>query len=413
MWTKTISAAVRMCLLSVFAVGQSVYTVTNLGPISPTAINSWAQVVGNYNNQAYIWTLGHSNSLGIPPGGTFSSAAAINDLGVVAGTADGPGTAASPYSGIPNELCANLIQPVTWKQGHIQTLGTIGFQEGLDWCGYPFHATALNDFGQVVGYTSQYPNEYQFGFLWTNGASSNLPVTFFLNANNMGLFGGTWPPTIAESINDAGEIVGQDGYYFELGHAGSWQNSAETDLGSLAMGGSSPLYSSSANDVNILGQAVGWSTTGLVESTDSPCYEPNGEACVIHAVLWASDGTITDLGTIAGDSVSAAAKINDFGFVIGASGTKLNLQGSGAPLQVSGRPFVWSQGTGMQDLNTLIPRNSGWILNSVSDINVWGQIVGTGTFNGKPRGFLLTPRNPFRLGSALDNKEEQKILEDR
>ena len=67
----------------------------------------------------------------------------------------------------------------------------------------------------------------------------------------------------------------------------------------------------------------------------------------------------------------------------------------------------------MQDLNTLIPRNSGWILNSVSDINVWGQIVGTGTFKGNPRGFLLTPRDPFRLRSARDDKEDLKIVKDR
>jgi hypothetical protein len=45
----------------------------------------------------------------------------------------------------------------------------------------------------------------------------------------------------------------------------------------------------------------------------------------------------------------------------------------------------------MQDLNTLIRSGSGWVLNSVSGINVWGQIVGSGTFNGETRGFLLTP----------------------
>jgi hypothetical protein len=44
----------------------------------------------------------------------------------------------------------------------------------------------------------------------------------------------------------------------------------------------------------------------------------------------------------------------------------------------------------MQDLNTLIPV-SDWVLNSVSDINVWGQIVGSGTLNGETHGFLLTP----------------------
>jgi hypothetical protein len=33
-----------------------VYTVTDLGQLSPTAINTWGQVVGNLNGQAFIWT---------------------------------------------------------------------------------------------------------------------------------------------------------------------------------------------------------------------------------------------------------------------------------------------------------------------------------------------------------------------
>jgi hypothetical protein len=58
---------------------------------------------------------------------------------------------------------------------------------------------------------------------------------------------------------------------------------------------------------------------------------------------------------------------------------------------VSGRPFIWSEANGMQDLNELIPP-SGWVLTSVADINVWGQIVGSGTRHGEQRGFVLTPR---------------------
>ena len=60
-------------------------------------------------------------------------------------------------------------------------------------------------------------------------------------------------------------------------------------------------------------------------------------------------------------------------------------------LEVVGRPFLWSANKGMQDLNMLIPV-SDWVLNSVSDINVWGQIVGSGTLNGESHGFLLTPQ---------------------
>jgi hypothetical protein len=75
--------------------------------------------------------------------------------------------------------------------------------------------------------------------------------------------------------------------------------------------------------------------------------------------------------------------INLFGKVIGNSGNTTGFE-------VIGQPFIWSANKGMQDLNMLIPV-SDWVLNSVSDINVWGQIVGSGTLNGLS-GFLLTPR---------------------
>ena len=43
------------------------------------------------------------------------------------------------------------------------------------------------------------------------------------------------------------------------------------------------------------------------------------------------------------------------------------------------------------DLNTLIPPDSGWELQSAEDINNAGQIVGAGTIHGQHHAFLLTP----------------------
>ena len=45
----------------------------------------------------------------------------------------------------------------------------------------------------------------------------------------------------------------------------------------------------------------------------------------------------------------------------------------------------------MVDLNTRIPSDSGWVLQSAADINGSGHIVGAGTHNGQTRAFLLTP----------------------
>ena len=373
MWKRiNLVASVFLCFFPSAVLAQAAYSITDLGTLSPTAINTWAQVAGNYNNQAYIWTFGRSRSLGIIPGGTFSYAAAINDLGTVTGTADGPGQI-SPFFGGPTIQCSYLIQPFIWTQRQVKGLGTAGpasdeasfFDDG---CPFPFYASAINDLGHVVGYTGDLPDAFQWGFLW----SSKVP---------MSLFGSGFPPTLANGINNTGEIVGENGTSF--GDATYWKNGVATKLAELP-----DPFSSSANGVNDLGQIVGWSNTQDLGT---------------HAVMWAKDGTISDLGTLSGDIYSSATKINLFGVVIGSSGNSIvTLTEPGVsefaegPLEVVGRPFIWSETAGMRDLNTLISANSGWVLNSVTDINIWGQIVGQGTKNGKQHGFLLTPTNPFK-----------------
>ena len=47
----------------------------------------------------------------------------------------------------------------------------------------------------------------------------------------------------------------------------------------------------------------------------------------------------------------------------------------------------------MQDLNTLIPADSGWEL-IMPGINTSGHIVGSGTINNQTRAFLATPDTP-------------------
>jgi hypothetical protein len=109
-----------------------------------------------------------------------------------------------------------------------------------------------------------------------------------------------------------------------------------------------------------------------------------------------------DLETLPGDTLSAASNINFFGQAIGSSGNTTAplpyyVADLAGPITVIGRPFIWSQRSGMRDLNTLISANSGWVLNSVTGINFWGQIVGSGTLNGQPHGFLLTPKILFQF----------------
>jgi probable HAF family extracellular repeat protein len=240
----------------------------------------------------------------------------------------------------------------------------------------------MNAFGQVVGYSGVYSDD-QWGFFWTT-------------AGGMNVFGGSWPPTFVSGVNNRGQIVGQNSAFptFGIGHGTSWEHDVATDLGTLGGGAEVVDYSSAANGVNDLGQIVGWSTitpisfAGWLESS-------------VHAVWWPTAGGIRDLGTLPGDTLSAASKINFFGKVIGSSGNTAVFPWfvtESSPYEVIGCPFIWSQRNGMRDLNTLIPVNSGWVLSSASDINSWGQIVGSGMLNGQPHGFLLTPRDFLKNG---------------
>lgn len=217
-----------------------------------------------------------------------------------------------------------------WQNGVMQNLGTIG--------GDSSGASGINSAGQVVGWDS-FTGDYSRAFLWQNGSMQLL-----------GTFGGH---SFAEDINDAGQVVGysSDGSPSPQTHAFLWQNGVMQDLGTL--GGDT----SRAWAINDAGQVVG--------SSD-------------HAFVW-RNGSMQNLGTLGG-SISDAYDINDAGQVVGQSLTAS--QGY--------RAFLWENDQ-MKDLNTLIPADSGWVLREARAINKRGQIVGYGTHNGQPRGFLLTP----------------------
>ncbi|MDF1799482.1 MAG: hypothetical protein P1V81_09925 [Planctomycetota bacterium] len=86
-----------------------------------------------------------------------------------------------------------------------------------------------------------------------------------------------------------------------------------TDLGTL--GGAE----SAAFGLNDAGAVVGWSTI-------PGCTTMNGTPCR-RAFLW-QDGTMTDLGTLAGDEESTARAINDLGQIVGTSESNV-IHGSG------------------------------------------------------------------------------------
>lgn len=105
------------------------------GGVRPTAINNAGQIVGSMGSspgRAFLWDGGQYIDLGIPAGGTFSQALAINNNGVVVG-----------YWG--NGISGNPAwEGFVWENGVMTRLGPI--------LGQPeSRANDINDIGQISG----------------------------------------------------------------------------------------------------------------------------------------------------------------------------------------------------------------------------------------------------------------------
>jgi probable HAF family extracellular repeat protein len=131
-----------------------------------------------------------------------------------------------------------------------------------------------------------------------------------------------------------------------------------------------------AQDINNSGQIIGTSelSSGYWHAFLTSPYTPINPAT-------------DDLGPIGGNS--GAAAINAHGQVVG------NISMDSYPWDTSHtHAFLYSDST-MIDLNTLIDPLSGWTLQSATDINDSGQIVGWGVGPNfgpnEAHAFLLTP----------------------
>jgi probable HAF family extracellular repeat protein len=221
----------------------------------------------------------------------------------------------------------------------------------------------INDFGHVVGVTGV-NNEmggYARAFLYKDGVMQDLGVV------------GEAFDDGATAINDRGRVVGSfstgnwmpdQGEYGEYQHHAFLYDSTNgmKDLGTL--GGTN----SSALDINDSGQVVGSS------------YNSSGQT---HAFLY-QNGAMTDLGTLGGTNSSAYA-INDSGQVVGQASTSSGEQ----------HAFIYDASAAtpkMEDLNTLIPADSGWTIRDARAINSNSQIAAFGYKDGVEGGaLLLTP----------------------
>lgn len=111
--------------------------------------------------------------------------------------------------------------------------------------------------------------------------------------------------------------------------------------------------------------------------------------------------SVVDLGRFPGGGYDTSAlAVNDAGHVVGDRHgyrwtlcrlSLYELVGEADDTSSLAHAFIYSAAAGMQDLESLIPPDSGWILSSAIGISDAGYIVGNGIHNGRSSTFLLIP----------------------
>lgn len=356
---KTLLSGCAALILAACAAAQT-YTITDIGVMKGDNesngffLNSNGAVVGcsdTANSQGYpctgtgpgqhafYWTKsGGLKDLGTLPGGNISGAIGLNDSDEVVGYSN---TSANPLQ------MYNFIAFEWTSTGGMVNLGTLS--GGNSSCAFNVNSTGVIAGDSFVNSTAVDATS------WTGNKIKNL------GALSKGIF------TAALAINDNSEIVGESVFGYGppfTSHGFKWTSAGGMkDLGTLS-GGNTSI----ANGINSSGIVVGQSNAGSF--------------LYWHAVKWDASGKITDLGTLPGGNYSIAFGINDSSQIVGYGNIANN----------AAHALIWTSTAGMQDLNNLIPANSGWVLINANAINASGQITGYGTKGGHNHAFLLTPQ---------------------
>ena len=325
------------------------YRITDLGVLSPQAINDSGQIVGSFatnsGRHAVLWDNGTMTDLGMLPGHIYSSVAYdINNNGAIVGESS---------SKDQNVFADPVPRAFMWENGVMTDLGVLpgAFEAST--------AVSINDGGDVVGESAGLAGKR--AFLWRNGTMTNLGVLPGRGYSS------------AYGINHGGQIVGCSGNPdLTFPHAFLWENGSLTDLGDLPGGNDM----SCANAINTSGQVVG----------ESGGIGPGAN----RLFLW-ENGTMTDLGDLLAGfdgGYSTISAINDQGTAVGGGARQ-----SGGDWE--NYALVWDAANGLQNLNDLIAPNDPFAaiitLREAYDINNVGQIIGAAMMDGVLVAVLLTP----------------------
>jgi probable HAF family extracellular repeat protein len=329
----------------------------------------------------------------------------MNNSGQVTGYSYLPSGQTRGFRTAPNRA----INPAT------DAFGTLG--------GTSSSGSAINSSGQVAGSSTL-----------GNGHTHAIRVDADGSIHDLGVLGGSIDFSLANGINDLGQVTGASGHLtpgtcFGIGGSVAFLTSpnssmtASDDLGTLLGGcrgsdgygvnnsGQVAGYSASSSLANPLQNAIVATSSGMtdlgllggvsrfpaVSGMNATAYAINASGMIagvstynhdstiaysaLHAFLSTPTGPLTDIGTLGG-SYSTAFGINTAGQIVGSATTVGDAALHG---------FLYSGGT-ILDLNNMIGSASGWTINNASAINDNGQILANATFtDGSSHSVRLDP----------------------
>jgi probable HAF family extracellular repeat protein len=330
------------------AAATPAYTVTDLGTLGgagapqtqPEAINASGQVTGfSYTPTVITQPCGHykpPRTCSFHPQHAFLySNGTMTDLGSLGGPSQGSTgfaiNSSGQVAGLAATATAGVVHAAWWTGTTTVDLGALAPLSAGSWSA----AFGINDSGQLAG--SWAPSQITRGtashpWLYSNGTMTSLPVPSGLTA----------PSCEAIAINNNGQILGDCTTASGAGPALLWHNGTVTTLATL--GG---LHVTYATAINNNGQIAGYGTTSTGATQG----------------FLDSNGTVTNLGSFTPFALNDNA------------------------VMVDGTDQINTGGT-IQNLNNLIPANSGYTIQGTEAINDNGQITATTTTG---HALLLTP----------------------
>ena len=313
--------------------------LTGFPAVVPQAINEDGIIVGfrtdctTSTDHAFQWTSGPSSTDLPPVAGLYTSRAFdVNSSAQIVGF---------------REIIQTGRSAFRYQNGAYTELGRVLNSTEVQ-------ALAINDQGQICGYSNNAISGPLRAFLWQDGQMQVLSLPL-------------GPFAIASDINNRSQVVGWMGPSANR-VAFLWQEGVGVGLG-IPRG-------------SISSQAIAINETGVIAGIH--VVEVSAGVFRRRAFHW-KDGVFTDLGLLTGTEKVEVRGMNDRGEIVGwcANANDGNMS-----------PFIWRDGV-MTDLRTLVTLPANFTLNEVWAINDQGQIAAGGRdYNTSPissPGYRLTP----------------------